>query len=225
MLFRRIFQILGFDRSRSQTSDEKREVLLSKSKYLIGLQCPKALWIHYHNKKLIPAIDAGTSAIFEQGHEVGTWAKKLFPDSIDLTDVAGFEEPAAATRIAVQQGKPIFEAAFIYDSCFSRADILVPVGDGRWDIFEVKSSTAKPEVPDVYLQDLSFQRYVYEGAGLGIRDCCLLRVDNTYVRRGAIDPLRLLVKTNVTQAVERIAFSCEDEGSSNANGAAVTGLS
>jgi hypothetical protein len=202
MRFRHIFQALCFGRSRSHASDEKREVLLSKSKYLVGLQCPKALWIHYNDKKLVPPFDAGTSFIFEQGHEVGTWAKKLFSDAIDLTDVEGFEEPVRATRIAVRQEKPIFEAAFIYDSCFSRADILVPVGDGQWDIIEVKSSTAKPEVPDVYLQDLAFQRFVYEGAGLRIRECCLLRVDNTYIRDGAIDPGRLLVKTDVTQAVD-----------------------
>jgi hypothetical protein len=46
-----------------------------------------------------------------------------------------------------------------------------PVGKSAWDIIEVKSST---EVKDVNLLDLAFQAYVYSGAGLGIRCCCLI---------------------------------------------------
>ena len=163
MLFRRIFEALGFTRSRSHASDEKRGVFLSKSKYLVGLQCPKALWINYNNKALLPEVDAGTEALFDQGHQVGLLAQKLFPNGIDVGHLSGFDEPVEATRIALSAKKPLFEAAFVYDRCFSRADILEPVGDGDWDIIEVKSAT---EVKPVYLSDLAFQRYVYEGNGL-----------------------------------------------------------
>ncbi len=62
------------------------EPLLSKTKYLVGLQCSKALWIHYNDKALLPPIDPSLTAIFEQGHEIGEWAKKLFPDGIDLSN-------------------------------------------------------------------------------------------------------------------------------------------
>ena len=163
MLFRRILQALGFTRSRSHASDEKRGVFLSKSKYMVGLQCPKALWINYNNKALLPEVDAGTEALFDQGHQVGLLAQKLFPDGIDFGHLSGFDEPVEATRIALSAKKPLFEAAFVYDRCFSRADILEPVGDGDWDIIEVKSAT---EVKAEYLSDLAFQRYVYEGNGL-----------------------------------------------------------
>jgi hypothetical protein len=46
-------------------------LFLSKSKYVVELQCPKALWIHYNDKALLPETDAGTAALFDQGHEVG----------------------------------------------------------------------------------------------------------------------------------------------------------
>ena len=163
MLFRRILQALGFTRSRSHASDEKRGVFLSKSKYVVGLQCSKALWINYNNKALLPEVDAGTQALFDQGQQVGLLAQKLFPSGIDFGHLRGFDEPVEATRVALSAKKPLFEAAFVYDRCFSRADILEPVGDGDWDIIEVKSATA---VKPVYLSDLAFQRYVYEGNGL-----------------------------------------------------------
>ena len=41
---------------------------LSKSKYLIGLQCLKLLWYNYNAKDKLPPTDAETQAIFDQGH-------------------------------------------------------------------------------------------------------------------------------------------------------------
>jgi hypothetical protein len=58
--------------------------LLSKSKYLSGLQCPKLLWVQFHEPERIPEIDPVTQYIFDQGHEVGYLSKKLFPEGIDL---------------------------------------------------------------------------------------------------------------------------------------------
>ena len=49
----------------------KKNYRLSKSKYLTGLQCPKALWISIHRRDLVPPIDVSTQAIFDMGREVG----------------------------------------------------------------------------------------------------------------------------------------------------------
>ena len=59
-------------------------LLLSKSKYLSGLQCPKYLWMLFHQPERIPEPDAATQYIFEQGHLVGELAKKLFPGGTDI---------------------------------------------------------------------------------------------------------------------------------------------
>ncbi len=37
-------------------------------------------------------MDDSLQAIFDQGHDVGDWAKKVFPDGIDNEWEAGFEE-------------------------------------------------------------------------------------------------------------------------------------
>ena len=58
--------------------------LLSKSKYMNGLQCPKLLWYQYNRKEKIPPVDSTTQAIFDQGTLVGLLAQELYPDGIKL---------------------------------------------------------------------------------------------------------------------------------------------
>ena len=59
--------------------------LLSKSRYINGLQCLKYLWITYNDPERIPETDTVTQYIFDQGHVVGELAKKLFPSAIDTS--------------------------------------------------------------------------------------------------------------------------------------------
>jgi len=44
--------------------------LLSKSKYLIGLQCPRHLWIAINDKEKLPEFDAATQKRFDVAHEL-----------------------------------------------------------------------------------------------------------------------------------------------------------
>lgn len=196
---------------------------ISKSKYLSGLQCQKLLWYYYNAKDQIPAIDAQTQAIFDQGHLVGDLAKKLYPNGVEIAGAArDFGKLLELSKAALSQRKPLFEAAFKSgmkvplgnsklhknDSpgadAFARADILNPVGKNDWEIVEVKSST---EVKDVNLHDLALQRYVYEGAGLSITKCFVLHINNEYVRKGDIDPDNLFSKVEVTNEVDDLMRS------------------
>jgi hypothetical protein len=63
---------------------EHAEPLISKSRFLAGLQCPKLLWALYNAKHLLPPTGAADQAILDQGHGVGELAKKLFKNSIAL---------------------------------------------------------------------------------------------------------------------------------------------
>ena len=76
------------------------------------------------------------------------------------------------SRELIKRRKILFEAGFIHKNkkCYARADILVPVNKKEWDIIEVKSATS---VKEDYLEDLSFQRFCYESAGIKIRKCFL----------------------------------------------------
>jgi hypothetical protein len=175
---------------------------LSKSKYLSGLQCHKLLWFQYNAKDQIPAIDAQTQAIFDQGHEVGDLAKKLYPGGIEITGAANdFGKMLDLSKQALSLRKPLFEAAFKSGNAYARADILNPVGKSDWEIIEVKSST---EVKEVNLHDLALQRYAYEGAGLSITKCFVLHINNEYVRKGDVDPKKLFTRTDVTSEVQSL---------------------
>jgi len=173
--------------------------LVSKSKYVAGLQCRKLFWTYYNDKTKIPPVDAATQAVFDQGHEVGDLAKSLFPRGIEIEgDPWDFQGLMARTRMVMKKRAPIYEAAFGSGGAFARADILVPVDAEAWDIVEVKSST---EVKPVHIDDLALQRFAAEGAGLKIGKCFLMRVDNTYVRKGAVEAEKLFALEDVTSRV------------------------
>ena len=80
--------------------------LLSKSKYLTGLQCPKYLWTQIHEPGIIPEADAVTQYIFDQGHVVGEYAKKLFPGGIDIPH-DDFMGNIVTTRKLLTERKPL----------------------------------------------------------------------------------------------------------------------
>ena len=56
--------------------------LLTKSKYMNGLQCPRLFW--HSNQKLFPEISLSDENKFAQGHEFEEYVKKLYPEHIDL---------------------------------------------------------------------------------------------------------------------------------------------
>ncbi len=171
--------------------------LLTKSKYLYGIQCPMLLWISVNRKELIPVPDAATQYKFDQGHLVGELAKKLYPDGIDIPS-DNFMGNINRTKELLNQRKPLFEAGVMVGNLFSRTDILNPVNEDEWDIIEVKSST---EIKDINLHDVSFQKLCWEESGLKIRKCFLAYINNKYVKNGEINPQELFIVDDITEPV------------------------
>ena len=114
--------------------------LLSKSKYLYGIQCPKLLWMAVHEPEKFPEIDEITQHRFDEGHLVGEMAKKVFPDGIDI-EAKDFNDNLIKTKQLLPKRKILFEAAIKNETIYARADILFPVNQKQWDVIEVKSST------------------------------------------------------------------------------------
>ena len=175
--------------------------LLSKSNYLLGLQCPRLLWVKVNDKKRIPEPDEIALKKFSEGHIVGELAKKVFPNGQNIPD-EDFKANLEETKELINKRIPLFEPAFLVDNLYSRADILVPVSKNEWDIVEVKSAT---KVKDINIHDVSFQKYVYEKAGLKIRKCFLMHINNQYCLDGSIEPKELFVQTEITEDVEEFS--------------------
>lgn len=179
--------------------------MLTKSNYLLGLQCPKLLWIAKNDKERMPEPDFSAKHNFEVGTLIGILATKAFENGIDLSEF-DFKENLEKTLESIKERKPIFEAGFLKEDLFSRGDILVPTGDNKWDIVEVKSAT---KVKDINIHDVSFQKYVYEKVGLKIRNCFIMHINNQYVKNGEIEPKELFVQTDITEKVEEFGLGIE----------------
>ena len=151
-------------------------ILISKSRYLAGLQCPKRLWLETRKPELAPPPSPAVERVLAQGREVGRRARELFPGGILLEeDPRRLAEAREAARKAVQgRDRVLFEASFVHGEAMARTDILVRNGDGTWDLLEVKASNkVKPE----HVPDLAFQIRVCEGAGLAVRRAVLLHLN------------------------------------------------
>lgn len=137
---------------------------LSKSLYIKGLQCHKALWLHKNRPDLKIKPSAAQQAVFDSGTDVGILAQRLFPGGV-LVPYDGLSpaEQLAMTAAALDRGETtIYEATFSFDNVFVKVDILHR-GENGWEIYEVKSST---ECKEVYLNDIALQQYVLAGSGL-----------------------------------------------------------
>ena len=170
--------------------------ILTKSKYVLGLECPRHLWITFNQPEKIRKVTLAEEFKFSEGDKVGQLAKTLFSDGIDLS-VENYSENLQKTKDVMKKGRPLFEAGFAFENCFSRADILVPVGK-EWNIIEVKSGT---EVKDINVHDVSFQKYVYEANGLKIRKCFLMHLNKEYFRNGKLDVKKILMQEDITSQV------------------------
>jgi len=173
---------------------------LSKSLFIEGLQCRKALYLHKFKPELKDEVTLAREAVFESGREIGRRAQNLFPGGVEIEyDGYSAQEQLDRTRHEIKKGtKVLYEPAFSHDGVFFKADIMRRVGDS-WELYEVKGATS---VKDVYLEDISIQYYVLKGCGIPIKDVYLAYINNKYVRDGELDVNQLFTIEKQTRAVE-----------------------
>ena len=134
--------------------------LLSKSKYIRGLQCDRALWLDVFNPRLA-RYTAEQMRRFDRGRDFEYAFKATFPDGIDISAELKRNVDAYPARTAelldTGDGVSLFEAGFLYDDVLVLADVVQQRDDGTLDIYEVKSGTALSET---YRRDAALQHYV-----------------------------------------------------------------
>ena len=131
--------------------------LLSKTRYISGLQCHLRLWNDTFARGLAAEPDATLQAIFDTGTEVGELACERHPGGVliaqDHRQVA--EALEETQRIIQDESVPaLFEAAFEHRGVLARADVIERLPEGGWRLIEVKSAT---RAKDVFAQDLALQ--------------------------------------------------------------------
>jgi hypothetical protein len=171
---------------------------LSKSRYTAGVQCHKLLWWKVHEPLAVELQpDKVLQDRFDQGAQVGTLARRTFPQGI-LIDLPhnSYAERVALTRKLIDDGAPaIFEASFLADNTFVAVDVLTPQDSG-FHLTEVKSSSSQKEE---HLPDVAVQIHVLEQSGIHITG-----VDIMHLCKECHFPdlSNLFERTDVTEAVQ-----------------------
>ena len=169
---------------------------LSKSRYILGLQCPKALWLTTYQPELKDEVSAFQESVFQSGTDVGLLARDLFPGGVEIPyDGLTHTEQLTRTRQALADGvTSIYEAAFSHDGVFVKVDLLHR-GEQGWELHEVKGST---KLKDVYRHDIAVQYHVVTGAGVPLTYAGLVHINNQYIRHGAIQVEELFARQDLT---------------------------
>lgn len=138
--------------------------ILTKSKYIRGLQCEKAMYLDVYKPKLAyypPEI----LAKFRQGRVFEKTFKETFPTGIDISAQLRYRMenyPILTADLLMKPGEvAIFEAGFLFNEVLVLADVVHKHTDGTVDIYEVKNSNT---VSDTFRNDVGIQYYVIQHA-------------------------------------------------------------
>ncbi len=188
-------------------SGVSKAVYLSKSDFLKYLCCPSYLWLFKYKKEIVPQNEEEAAKHrLEQGNEVETWARKLFPEGKMVE--ARFDEARQETENLVKKGiKTIFQATvFTGKGLLAKADVMKFDNKTKtWTLHEVKSSNSvKNDSKHQHIEDVAFQKTAFQDAGYKMGKTYLIHLNKEYVRRGELQPDKLFVEEDVSDRVDKI---------------------
>lgn len=184
---------------------------LSKSRYTLFSQCPKALWLRTY-KPEEAEVDEALEARFEQGNVVGDLAMGLFGDfkevttqdadgNLDLTKMIELTQQYMAEGV-----ENICEASFNYKGNYCAVDVLHKTSQG-WVIYEVKSISFpmfKKEQTKLekYAPDIAYQKWVLDKCDVNVIGTYLVCLNSDYVRQGELDLQQLFITKDMKELVD-----------------------
>ena len=169
---------------------------LSKSDYILGIFCAKALWLKKHKPQLLPQTE---NEWCSKGYDVQNFAHKLYPQGIEIPcQIWEFDKGAKLTKELSAKYDVLFEAiAKLPSGPVCRIDILQKEG-AKWNLIEIKGTTS---VQDDHIKDLAFQYFVFSNAGYKIKNCYILHLNKGYNRKKKLNIKKLFTLENITENV------------------------
>lgn len=177
--------------------------MITKSKILLNLQCPKRLWLSLYKQEY--GIDKQTiKANKHEGNEVGIVARSLYPEGLLIAEKENQSAIQETKKtFAKNERRTIFEAAFVYDDVMVRTDLLIPE-NGSYRLEEVKSST---KVKPYHIQDAAIQNWVLEGSGHKPTRVLISYINNEFYYEKHGDYNGLFSIEDVTEVVQKLSSS------------------
>ena len=150
---------------------------LTKSRFKLALECPTKLFytkkIEYPDQKLDNAF---LKALSNGGFQVGELAKYYFPGGNEIEELDYEIALFKTNELLKLDDVTIYEAAFVYQNLFIRADVVVKKKDSIF-LYEVKAKSIDGANPSFvtknnriqskwkpYIYDIAFQKYVVQKA-------------------------------------------------------------
>lgn len=155
---------------------EQKEAVVDKQDFISAIKCTRAGWFSCNNRAT-PSDE--TIFHMEQGKEVGTLARKLFPARKTIRSTS---ENASGTGVH-------FEKEFSWDRFKTRADILLKLRNDKITLIEVKA--AKPQksgnpVKEEYIYDIAYTNMVMKHCGTEADNILIMLLNRDY-RKGSPD--------------------------------------
>ena len=171
--------------------------ILSKSTYIKGLQCEKALYMTKKHPYLRDKLSIEQRARFQRGTDVGILAQQYFPGGVNMAPNSPTQFPKKVVETMQNLNNPavnaMYEAVFQYNDTLVMVDLLVRDGE-QWRAIEVKSSL---KLSLTYYNDAALQYYVLHGCSVPLSDFELMYLNAGYVKNGPIDVHQLFQLVSV----------------------------
>lgn len=175
---------------------------LTRSAYIVALQCLERLYLRYYPTGPSQAPDLSQRMFVDQSRRVQALAFSAFPGGVRLTWRGAGEAQVAeqtAELVRNQSVKGIYEGAFEYDDVIVRVDILERLDSNSWRLIEIKSSAG---VKEQHLHELALQKYVLQGCGMDVAAACILHLNRLYrYEAGDYDLERLFILRDLTSSI------------------------
>jgi hypothetical protein len=175
---------------------------LTKSRFLMGLQCPKRLWFEVHEPLEEGGDDEATDSMaLVNGRIFDRLVQDLLPGVVISRD-AGVSAAIAETRRLFAAGAPeiVHQAAFKAGDLAVVADVLRRNGRA-FALIEIKVAG---EVREEHLSDVAFQALVLRRARVRLSRCYLGHINKRFTLKRRGDYRGLIVEQDVSKLVRRL---------------------
>jgi uncharacterized protein YlaI len=162
---------------------ERKDIMISKSKYVQSNNCPKKLWFLFNKAKEARPLSLSEMKNIDEGNLIGDLARRypefdkgFMCDHVDKVKA----QLITSENIKNENIKIFYEATFCGKNKIIQSDILVRLPNGKFNLIEVKSSS---KVKKEHLIDVAFQKKVLEENGIFVEKCFVMHINSEYVKK------------------------------------------
>ena len=190
---------------------------LSKTDFILYLECAKNVWIKWHKPEEYAKFEISEfeKSLGAMGNDVEEKAREMFPGGYLVEKRSDGAQDLTKKLIALKT-PVIFQAVFKTEKYMAATDVMVWNEDANaYDLYEIKMSSTEENDGEGNIKidkkkerqfeyDITFQAIVVEMCDIKINKKYLVRINRKYVRMGAINVHKLFDRNDKTEIVEKL---------------------